>query len=142
MATGKPWYFDEAKWAALRKVRAAEADLMRAYAHGEGCLMQFLQLALDDPDPQPCGRCSVCTGELPAARRASDTETRDDAARRFFRGQDVVVEPRKLWARWTARPQGPDRLPGAGPGAGLRRRPGLGRGAGRPVAAATSRPRR
>ena len=70
---------------------------MRAYAHGEGCLMQFLQQALDDPDPQPCGRCSVCTGELPApGARPSDGET-VDAARRFFRGQDVVVEPRKLW---------------------------------------------
>src|SRR6478752_2964112 len=66
VSTGKGWYFDEAKWAALRKVRATEADLMRRYAHGEGCLMQFLQLALDDPDPSPCGRCSVCDGQLPA----------------------------------------------------------------------------
>ena len=38
---------------------------MRSYAHGEGCLMQFLQQALDDPDPRPCGRCSVCTQTLP-----------------------------------------------------------------------------
>ncbi len=96
VATGAPWYFDEAKWSALRRVRAAEADLMRAYAHGQGCLMQFLQRALDDPDPQPCGRCSVCTGSLPApgGRPAAETVT---AARGFFRGQDVVVEPRKLW---------------------------------------------
>ena len=96
VATGQPWYFDEAKWAALRKVRSAEADLMRAYAHGEGCLMQFLQLALDDPDPQPCGRCSVCTGELPEPGDRPTVET-VNAARQFFRGQDVVVEPRKLW---------------------------------------------
>ncbi|MDN5803642.1 MAG: DEAD/DEAH box helicase, partial [Microlunatus sp.] len=39
ISTGRGWYFDEAKWAALRKVRAAEADLMRRYAHGDGCLM-------------------------------------------------------------------------------------------------------
>ena len=97
VATGKRWYFDEAKWAALRQVRAAEADLMRSYAHGEGCLMQFLQLALDDPDPQPCGRCSVCTGVLPPPG-ARPTDASIDAARTFFRGQDVVVEPRKLWA--------------------------------------------
>ena len=96
VATGQPWYFDAPKWAALRKVRAAEADLMRAYAHGEGCLMQFLQLALDDPDPKPCGRCSVCTGELPDPGARPTVET-TDAARTFFRGQDVVVEPRKLW---------------------------------------------
>jgi ATP-dependent DNA helicase RecQ len=97
VATGKAWYFDEAKWAALRRVRAAEADLMRSYAHGEGCLMRFLQQALDDPDPQPCGRCSVCTGELPApgAHPHPDVVA---AAARYFRGQDVVVEPRKIWA--------------------------------------------
>ncbi len=96
VATGRPWYFDEQKWRALRSVRAAEAGLMRAYAHGDGCLMEFLQQALDDPDPQPCGRCSVCTGTLPApGSRASSGMV--DAARRYFRGQDVVVEPRKLW---------------------------------------------
>ncbi len=96
VATGQPWYFDEQKWAALREVRSVEAGLMRSYAHGEGCLMQFLQQALDDPDPQPCGRCSVCTGELPEPGRRPLPET-IDAARLFFRGQDVVVEPRKLW---------------------------------------------
>ncbi len=96
VATGKPWYFDAAKWDALRRVRAAEADLMRAYAHGKGCLMQFLQQALDDPDQRPCGRCSVCTGELPAPGAQPQVAT-VDAARRFFRGQDVVVEPRKQW---------------------------------------------
>ena len=96
VATGTAWYFDEAKWAALRRVRAAEADLMRSYAHGEGCLMQFLQQALDDPDPQRCGRCSVCTGDLPepGPRPSADAVA---AAQRFFRGQDVLVEPRKLW---------------------------------------------
>jgi ATP-dependent DNA helicase RecQ len=94
--TGRPWYFDEQKWNALRSVRAAEASLMRGYAHGDGCLMQFLQQALDDPDPQPCGRCSVCTGVLPApgARPPGDIV---EAARVYFRGQEVVVEPRKMW---------------------------------------------
>ena len=52
-ATGTPWTYDAAKWAALRRVREAEADLMRHYAAGDGCLMQFLQQALDDPDPTP-----------------------------------------------------------------------------------------
>jgi ATP-dependent DNA helicase RecQ len=94
--TSRPWHFDEQKWNALQGVRAAEASLMRGYAHGDGCLMQFLQQALDDPDPQPCGRCSVCTGVLPApgARASGDVV---EAARRYFRGQDVVVEPRKMW---------------------------------------------
>jgi ATP-dependent DNA helicase RecQ len=96
ISTGRGWYYDEAKWSALRRVRAAEADLMRSYAHGEGCLMQFLQQALDDPDPHRCGRCSVCTGRLPAPGPRPSEEA-VAAARTFFRGQDVVVEPRKLW---------------------------------------------
>ncbi|MET1005097.1 MAG: DEAD/DEAH box helicase [Propionibacteriaceae bacterium] len=96
-ATGQPWYFDAAKWADLRAVRAAEADLMRKYAHGEGCLMRFLQEALDDPDPTNCGRCSVCDGQLPAPGLTPSAET-VAAARTFFRGQDVIVEPRKMWA--------------------------------------------
>ena len=60
----------------------------------------------------------------PGARPTVETT---DAARRFFRGQDVVVEPRKLWVGADPGPQGQDHLPGAGPGAGVRRRPGLGR---------------
>ena len=96
LATGKGWHYDQQKWTELRRVRSAEADLMRRYAHGEGCLMQFLQQALDDPDPSPCGRCSVCTGELPdpGERPSADGV---QAALRFFRGLDVPVEPRRLW---------------------------------------------
>lgn len=97
VATGKRWYYDAEKWDALRKVRADEAGLMRSYAHGEGCLMRFLQQALDDPDPKACGRCSVCTGELPAPGATPDQEL-IIAAQRYFRGQDTVVEPRKQWA--------------------------------------------
>lgn len=105
VGTGQPWHFDAPKWDELRSVRAAEADLMRRYAHGEGCLMQFLQQALDDPDPQPCGRCSVCDGQLPepGARPSEDTVT---AARTFFRGLDVRVEPRKLWPPRTPQVKG------------------------------------
>lgn len=96
ITTGKTWWFDEQKWAALRQVRAGEADLMRAFAAGKGCLMQFLQQALDDPDPQPCGRCSVCSGELPEPGAKPSADIVAEASR-YFRGQDVVVEPRKLW---------------------------------------------
>lgn len=96
LGTGKGWTYDDRKWSELRRVRAAEADLMRHYAHGDGCLMQFLQQALDDPDPSPCGRCSVCTGRLPAPGAHPDPAT-VRAAQQFFRGLDVRIEPRKLW---------------------------------------------
>lgn len=101
-ATGQPYVHDAEKWAALTRARKAEADLMRRYAHGEGCLMAYLQQSLDDPDPAPCGRCSVCTGELPAPGLEPSAE-RLEAARAFLRGADNVVEPRKLWPRNVSR---------------------------------------
>jgi len=94
--TGTPWRFDAERWRALAQVREREAGLMRAFAAGKGCLMRFLQEALDDPEPSDCGRCSVCTGRLPGPG-ARPSEKRTEAARVFARGQDVVIEPRKLW---------------------------------------------
>jgi ATP-dependent DNA helicase RecQ len=95
-ATGASYVHDHAKWAALTASRRAEADLMRRYAHGDGCLMNYLQLALDDPDPRPCGKCSVCTGQLPHPGLEPSHE-RILAAQAHLRGVDLVLEPRKLW---------------------------------------------
>lgn len=95
-ATGTPYVHDTEKWRALQAMRAREAEVMRNYAAGRGCLMAFLQTALDDPQPQPCGRCSVCTGVLPPPGTAASDES-VAAARRFARGVDVVIEPRKMW---------------------------------------------
>jgi ATP-dependent DNA helicase RecQ len=101
IATGVPYVYDTEKWDAIRAVRKAEADIMRAYARGRGCLMEFLQQALDDPDPGPCGRCSVCTGELPAPGRDLDPAT-VAAVRMFLRGADTVLEPRRRWPAGSA----------------------------------------
>lgn len=96
VATGVAYQHDHAKWDQIRSLRRAEADLMRSYARGQGCLMGFLQRALDDPEPAECGRCSVCTGDLPGPGRRIDPEALD-AARTFLRGADVVLAPRKRW---------------------------------------------
>jgi ATP-dependent DNA helicase RecQ len=101
IATGVPYVYDTEKWDAIRAVRKAEADLMRAYGGGRGCLMEFLQQALDDPDPGPCGRCSVCTGELPAPGRDLDPAS-VESVRMFLRGADTVLEPRKRWPAGSA----------------------------------------
>ena len=94
--TGTPWVHDAERWRALAQVREREAGLMRAFAAGRGCLMRFLQQALDDPAPNDCGRCSVCTGLLPGPGAAPGA-ARVEAARLFARGHDVIIEPRKLW---------------------------------------------
>jgi ATP-dependent DNA helicase RecQ len=95
-ATGVPYVHDMAKWSALAQVRQQEAGIMRQYAHGQGCLMAYLQMALDDPSPAPCGRCSVCTGHLPFPGLAP-SQDKLIAARDFLRGMDVDIEPRKRW---------------------------------------------
>jgi len=101
-ATGVPYVHDTAKWAMLAETRRGEADLMRRYAHGDGCLMAYLQEALDDPSPSKCGRCSVCTGALPAPGTQPSQE-RLVAARNYLRGADITVEPRKLWPSGVSR---------------------------------------
>lgn len=117
LATRVPYVYDERKWEAIRRARAAEADLMRSYAGGRGCLMEFLQRSLDDPDPGPCGRCSVCTGNLPARGRQISPQ-RIETARAFVRGIDVLIEPRKMWpARLSNGRQG--RIKGATTGRAL-----------------------
>ncbi len=95
-ATGVPYVHDAAKWTALAQVRQQEAGIMRQYAHGQGCLMAYLQTALDDPSPAPCGRCSVCTGHVPFPGLSPSPE-KLMAARNFLRGMDVDIEPRKRW---------------------------------------------
>ena len=95
-ATGVSYVHDSAKWSALAQVRQQEADIMRQYAHGQGCLMAYLQTALDDPSPAPCGRCSVCTGHLPYPGLAPSPD-KLLAARDFLRGMDVDIEARKRW---------------------------------------------
>lgn len=111
-ATGVEYTHDTEKWRALAATRRAEADLMRRYAHGDGCLMAYLQQALDDPSPAPCGRCSVCTGELPAPG-AHPSHDRLVAAQAYLRGADLVIEPRKLWPAGVGRK---GKIKGAGEG--------------------------
>ena len=94
--TNMPYVHDTQKWDTLRRVRNEEADIMRRYARGNSCLMELLQVTLDDPSPAPCGRCSVCTGTAPGPGFKPDMKWLQ-AAREFSRGVEVVIEPRKLW---------------------------------------------
>ncbi|WP_233252024.1 ATP-dependent DNA helicase RecQ [Limnohabitans sp. 2KL-17] len=101
-ATGQTYVHDTAKWAALARVRQQEANIMRQYANGQGCLMAYLQTALDDSSPTPCGRCSVCTGHLPYPG-LTPSQDKMIAARDFLRGMDVPIEPRKRWPAGVSR---------------------------------------
>ncbi len=96
-ATGKEWAHDAGHYDGVLAVRRREADIMRAYTRGAGCLMELLQEALDDPHAEPCGRCSVCRGRLPDPLDGQPTAETVRAVTRVLRGQRHRVEPRKMW---------------------------------------------
>jgi ATP-dependent DNA helicase RecQ len=99
-ATGQPWAYDRERYAGIAAARRREQQVMRNYQSGEACLMRLLRSELDDPgaaDPAAtCGRCSVCTGRLPAPGAAPDDAT-VRAAWQHLKAQQVPIEPRKMW---------------------------------------------
>ncbi len=105
-ATGRPWSYDHERYAALAAAREHEASLMREYARSRRCLDAVLREALDDPSGADCGRCSVCTGRVPARLAAKPDAEHVAAALAFMRGVDNELTPRGMWAPglpWTGR---------------------------------------
>jgi ATP-dependent DNA helicase RecQ len=95
--TGSPWQYDVEHYEGIIATRRREADIMRAYSRGERCLMQLLQESLDDPTAEPCGRCTVCRGDLLAGLDARPTRETMAAVTQLLRGESHVLEPRKMW---------------------------------------------
>ena len=95
-ATGVAWEYDTRRYAGIAAARRREQATIRDYQGGSRCLMRILRESLDDPAALDCGRCSVCTGALPAPghepAEASVAEARD-----HLRSQEYVIEPRKMW---------------------------------------------
>jgi ATP-dependent DNA helicase RecQ len=97
VGTGAEWSYDHEHYDGVVAVRRREADIMRAYVRGERCLMELLQESLDDPAAEPCGRCSVCRGGLPAALEGAASPETVATITGLLRGQVHVLEPRKMW---------------------------------------------
>ena len=95
--TGTPWTYDEQHYAGIIATRRREADIMRAYSRGERCLMQLLQESLDDPTAEPCGRCTVCRGDLLSGLDARPPRETLAEVTRLLRGESHTLEPRKMW---------------------------------------------
>ena len=98
--TLKPWVYPTQRVQAVTADRRLEQDQMMIYAVGGTCRMEFLTTVLDDPDPQPCGVCDLCSGERYLA--ALD-ESLVAEAERFLRRGYVVIEPRKRKLNHTLR---------------------------------------
>ncbi|CAN5217531.1 hypothetical protein BH20ACT16_BH20ACT16_11040 [soil metagenome] len=58
---GSGWSYDAERYAHITELRRREQATMASFGADGRCLMRALQEELDDPDPQDCGRCSICT---------------------------------------------------------------------------------
>jgi ATP-dependent DNA helicase RecQ len=96
LASGRPWTYDTERYAGIAAARRREQQVMRDYQSGTTCLMRLLRRELDDPGATDCGRCSVCTGALPAPGPTPDEAT-VRAAWQHLKAQQVLLEPRKMW---------------------------------------------
>ncbi|WP_309132714.1 RecQ family ATP-dependent DNA helicase [Brevibacterium sp.] len=94
VATGRGWTYDRERYEHVAQVRAAEAQAMLDYEATRGCRMEFLIRQLDDPDPQPCGRCDNCAGVWWSTEISA--ESRQATAGTLHR-IGLPIEPRSTW---------------------------------------------
>ena len=84
-----PFEADVERIARLTAQRKLEWREVQSYVDEQACLMQFLSEALDDPQPEPCGRCAGCLGR-PIIDPATPRET-VVAAARFLRQAEMPL---------------------------------------------------
>jgi ATP-dependent DNA helicase RecQ len=94
--TLNPWQPDIERIERVTRLRREELAQMQAYVAYDGCLMEFLARALDDPAAKPCGRCANCKGKGLPARVSHKLVTE---AIEFLKRDDIVIEPRKRWPK-------------------------------------------
>jgi ATP-dependent DNA helicase RecQ len=92
--TPNRWTMDASRIEQVTQLRRAEQAQVQAYVRHQGCLMEFLTRALDDPHTGPCGICANCQGrgftdQVPPGKLAE--------AEIFLGREEVLIEPRKRW---------------------------------------------
>ena len=90
---GSGWSYDGERYARVTALRRREQEAMAAFGADGRCLMRALQEELDDPDPQDCGRCSVCAG--PRYAGPLDPKLVREAAL-LLRSRPIVLETKKM----------------------------------------------
>ena len=90
---GAEWTYDAERYAQVTALRRAEQEAMAAFGADGRCLMRVLQEELDDPDPQDCGRCSVCTA--PRFAQPPDPAL-VERAERHLRSRPLELEVKKM----------------------------------------------
>jgi len=92
--TPNPWTPDTQRIERVLALRREEMHQMQAYVEHPGCLMEFLQRALDDINPHPCGRCANCRGKGLSGVVSHPLVM---AAEDYLKGAQVWIKPRKRW---------------------------------------------
>jgi ATP-dependent DNA helicase RecQ len=87
------WRYDAERYARVTALRREEQRAMERFGSDGRCLMRVLQEELDDPDPQDCGRCAVCTAPRFAA--PPDPEL-VELAGRHLRSAPIELEVKKM----------------------------------------------
>jgi ATP-dependent DNA helicase RecQ len=87
------WTYDADRYAHVTALRRAEQEAMARYGSDGRCLMRTLQEELDDPDPQNCGRCAVCTA--PRFGAPPDPALVEQAGR-HLRSRPIELEVKKM----------------------------------------------
>jgi ATP-dependent DNA helicase RecQ len=92
--TGEQWSYDTPRYEQVTALRRREQAAMERYGIDDGCLMRALQVELDDPLAEDCGRCAGCAGARFAEPldRALIVEAQD-----HLRSRPLELEPRKRW---------------------------------------------
>jgi ATP-dependent DNA helicase RecQ len=93
LIAGADWSYDGERYAQVTALRRAEQDAMAAFGTDGRCLMRVLQEELDDPEPQDCGRCSVCTEPRFARPPAPELV---ELAGRHLRSRPIEFEVKKM----------------------------------------------
>ncbi|GAA2112701.1 DEAD/DEAH box helicase [Microlunatus panaciterrae] len=93
-ATGEPWSYDADRYQRVDAARKREQQLMISYETTDGCRLEFLRRALDDPDAAPCGRCDNCGG---LKLEATLSEPAREQARRWLDRPGVPLVAKKMW---------------------------------------------
>lgn len=79
----------------ITQIRKQEQSQMQEYMEYQGCLMAFLQNALDDPSSQNCGKCKNCNPDLLLPEQYDDKLA--NRAALLLRRSYQPIESRKQW---------------------------------------------
>ena len=87
------WEYEADRYAKVTALRRREQQAMAAFGADGRCLMRTLQEELDDPAPEDCGVCAVCT----APRFAGELDPRlAREAALYLRSRPLGFEAKKM----------------------------------------------